>query len=107
VICIAKNWLFNDIHYWRLTKGNSLGWDQYDLGSLVLLNAFERQLHITVLVIVFDVLPPIMHGKKIQHFDALVTLFVLEIMGKKNRQFEKLAQTRGIEKEYRNGDIGE
>ena len=48
----------------------------------------ERQLHVAVLVIVIDILPPIMHGKKLKHSDAVIPLPVFHIMHYQYREFE-------------------
>jgi hypothetical protein len=46
----------------------------------MLLDSFKGQLHVAVLVIVINILPPIMHGKKIEQVQTVVTFPVLQIV---------------------------
>lgn len=73
----------------------------------MLLDSFKGQLHVAVLVIVINILPPIMHGKKIEQVQTVVTFPVLQIVVYQYGQFEQLAQTGGTEEEYCNGNICE
>ena len=95
------------VRHRRFLQGDELLWHHYDLRAGVLLNILEGQLHIAVLVIVVDVLPPIMHGQEIKHADAIVALPVFEVMVNQHRQFEQLAQACGAEEQYQYGDMGE
>lgn len=53
-------------------------------------NLFKRELHITIIIIVVHIIAPIMHGQEINKAYASVTLFMLGVMLKQNRQFEQL-----------------
>lgn len=88
MICITKNGLADVIYDRRPADGYCLVWHEYNLGGGILLNTFKWQLHIAILVIVVNILPPIVHGKKIEHVYSVVPLPMLLVMGNKHRQLE-------------------
>ncbi len=55
-------------------------------------NLFEGQLHIPVVIIIVHIIAPIVHGQEINKAYAGVTLLMLGVMLKQNRQFEQLVQ---------------
>jgi hypothetical protein len=60
----------------------------------------EWQLHIPVLIIIIDILPPIMHGKKFEHTYAIIPAPMFHVMGYQHWEFEQLAQARSTEEKY-------
>lgn len=55
-------------------------------------NLFKGELHIAFIVIVVHIIPPIVHGQEINKAYTGITLFMLGVMLKQNRQLEQLVQ---------------